>query len=89
MINLTRDLAVEWAPFKVNVNAIAPGFFPSEMTEGIFQDPHYLEYINKQTPLGRTGIPDDLKGAIVFLSSQASDYVTGQTIFVDGGWTSW
>ena len=89
VINLTRDLAVEWAPFKINVNAIAPGFFPSEMTEGIFQDPHYLEYINKQTPLGRTGTPDDLKGAIVFLASQASDYVTGQTIFVDGGWTSW
>ena len=89
VINLTRDLAVEWEPFKINVNAIAPGFFPSEMTEGIFQDPHYLEYINKQTPLGRTGNPDDLKGAIVFLTSQASDYVTGQTIFVDGGWTSW
>jgi NAD(P)-dependent dehydrogenase (short-subunit alcohol dehydrogenase family) len=89
VINLTRDLAVEWAPFKINVNAIAPGFFPSEMTGGIFQDPHYLEYINKQTPLGRTGNPDDLKGAIVFLASQASDYVTGQTLFVDGGWTSW
>jgi NAD(P)-dependent dehydrogenase (short-subunit alcohol dehydrogenase family) len=89
VINLTRDLAVEWAPSKINVNAIAPGFFPSEMTEGIFQDPHYLEYINKQTPLGRTGNPDDLKGAIVFLASSASDYVTGQTIFVDGGWTAW
>lgn len=89
VINLTRDLAVEWAPYKINVNAIAPGFFPSEMTQGIFQGPHYLEYINKQTPLGRTGNPDDLKGAVVYLSSPASDYVTGQTIFVDGGWTAW
>lgn len=89
VINLTRDLAVEWAPFKINVNAIAPGFFPSEMTEGIFADPHYLEYINKQTPLGRTGNAEDLKGAVVFLASAASDYVTGQTIFVDGGWTAW
>src|SRR5215467_7409273 len=89
MINLTRDLAVEWAPYKINVNAIAPGFFPSEMTQGIFQEPRYLEYINKQTPLGRTGTPDDLKGAVVYLASAASDYVTGQTIFVDGGWTAW
>lgn len=89
VVNLTRDLAVEWAPFNINVNAIAPGFFPSEMTEGIFRDPHYLEYINKQTPLGRTGNPDDLKGAVVYLASPASDYVTGQTIFVDGGWTAW
>ncbi len=89
VINLTRDLAVEWAPFKINVNAIAPGFFPSEMTEAIFKEPRYLEYINKQTPLGRTGNPDDLKGAVVYLASFASDYVTGQTIFVDGGWTAW
>ncbi len=89
VINMTRDLAVEWAPFKINVNAIAPGFFPSEMTEAIFREPRYLEYIVKQTPLGRTGHPDDLKGAVVYLSSSASDYVTGQTLFVDGGWTAW
>ncbi len=89
VINLTRDLAIEWAPFKINVNAIAPGFFPSEMTEAIFRESRYLEYITKQTPLGRTGDPDDLKGALAFLASPASDYVTGQTIFVDGGWTAW
>lgn len=89
VINMTRDLAVEWAPHNINVNAIAPGFFPSEMTEAMFQDPEYLEYIRKQTPLGRPGNPQDLKGAVVYLSSSASDYVTGQTIFVDGGWTAW
>lgn len=89
VINLTRDLAVEWAPFKINVNAIAPGFFPSEMTEAIFREPRYTEYITKQTPLGRIGNPDDLKGAVLFLASPASDFITGQTIFVDGGWTIW
>jgi NAD(P)-dependent dehydrogenase (short-subunit alcohol dehydrogenase family) len=89
VINMTRDLAVEWAPYNIKVNAIAPGFFPSEMTEAIFQEPGYLEYIRKQTPLGRPGSPEDLKGAVVYLSSPASDYVTGQTIFVDGGWTAW
>ena len=89
VINMTRDLAVEWAPYNIKVNAIAPGFFPSEMTEAIFQDPGYLEYIRKQTPLGRPGNPEDLKGAVVYLASLASDYVTGQTIFVDGGWTAW
>ncbi len=89
VINMTRDLAVEWAPFKIRVNSIAPGFFPSEMTEAIFQDPGYMEYVIKQTPMGRPGNPDDLKGVVVFLASSASDYVTGQTIFVDGGWTAW
>ena len=89
VINMTRDLAIEWAPFKINVNAIGPGFFPSEMTELVFREPRYLEYIIKQTPIGRTGKPDDLKGAVVYLASPASDYITGQTIFVDGGWTVW
>ena len=53
VINLTRDLAVEWAPHRINVNAIAPGFFTSEMTQGIFASPEYVEYVRKQTPLGR------------------------------------
>jgi gluconate 5-dehydrogenase len=87
VINLTRALAIEWAPYKINVNAIAPGFFPSEMTAGLFQDEKSLKYILSRTPLGRTGEPQDLKAALIYLASPASNYVTGQTIFVDGGWT--
>ena len=88
IINLTRALAIEWAPYKINVNAIAPGFFPSEMTETVFQDEKSLKYILSRTALSRTGEPIDLKAALIYLTSPASAYLTGQTIFVDGGWTA-
>jgi len=88
VINLTRSFAIEWAPYKINVNAIAPGFFPSEMTAPIFQDEKALKHILSRTPLGRTGETLDLKAALIYLASPASHYVTGQTIFVDGGWTA-
>jgi NAD(P)-dependent dehydrogenase (short-subunit alcohol dehydrogenase family) len=88
VINLTRALAIEWAQYKINVNAIAPGFFPSEMTEEDFKNADTMKHILSKIPLGRTGEPDDLKGALIYLASPASNYVTGQTIFVDGGWTA-
>jgi NAD(P)-dependent dehydrogenase (short-subunit alcohol dehydrogenase family) len=89
VVNLTRDLAVHWAPKGILVNAIGPAYFPSEMTEGFLALPEMRREIERRTPLGRIGRPEELKGAVVFFSSDASSYVTGQTLYVDGGWTAW
>ena len=86
IVNLTRALAVEYAANGIRVNAIAPGFFPSEMTEEALRDKEMTSYIDSRTPLGRPGAPDELKGAAVYLASEASSYVTGHTLPVDGGW---
>ncbi|MCL6547648.1 MAG: SDR family oxidoreductase [Alicyclobacillus sp.] len=83
VIALTRDLAVKWAPFGVTVNAVAPGFFPSRMTRGVLDQGG--EHILRRTPMGRFGGEDDLKGIIVYLASDASAYMTGQVLNVDGG----
>jgi NAD(P)-dependent dehydrogenase (short-subunit alcohol dehydrogenase family) len=87
VVSFTRDLATKWAQHRINVNAVAPGWFPSDMNRVLLdaQPDAYLEHI----PLRRFGGPDDLKGAVVFLSSQASDYVTGQVVVVDGGQSAW
>jgi len=86
VVNLTRALAVEWVSYGIRVNAIAPGFFPSEMTAGIQQDAPTLKHITDRTPMGRLGRPDELKGALVLLASDAGSYITGHILNVDGGW---
>jgi len=84
--SLTRALAVELAPHHINVNAIAPGYFRTELTEAVFADEQRRAWIVSRIPLGRPGTRDDLAGAVIFLASAASDYITGHVINVDGGW---
>jgi 2-deoxy-D-gluconate 3-dehydrogenase len=83
---LTKALANEWAQFGIQVNAIAPGYFETDNTEGLRKDPKRAEEILSRIPAGRWGQPDDLAGAVIFLASPASDYVNGHVLVVDGGW---
>ena len=87
VVNMTRDLAVKWARKGVYVNAIAPGFFPSSRNQGRYEERKGA--ILREIPLGRPGGPDDLKGPVVFLASDASDFVTGTILSVDGGVVAW
>ena len=84
--NLTRALANEWASLDINVNAIAPSYFSTSMTSALRSDAERAEPLLDRIPAGRWGEPEDLKGAVVFLASDASSYVHGATLPVDGGW---
>jgi 2-deoxy-D-gluconate 3-dehydrogenase len=84
--NLTRALANEWASLSINVNAIAPSYFSTSMTSALREDAERSEALLVRLPAGRFGEPEDLKGAVVYLASDASSYVHGVTIPVDGGW---
>ena len=88
VVNLTRALAAEWGKHNITVNAIAPGFFPSEMTQAFTEDPNMLAYVKSMTALNRWGKDGELNGAMIYLSSDTSSYTTGQIIAVDGGWTA-
>ena len=90
LIMLTKSMATEWADRGVRVNAICPGYMRTEMSEDRYQrkDPAIERWFS-MTPMGRSGVPDELKGVAVYLASDASSFVTGATILVDGGYTSW
>jgi len=83
---LTRVLAVEWAPHHILVNAISPGYIDTDLTKGLRQNPARRDALLRQVPLGRLGKPDEIAGAAIYLASDAASYVTGQTLDVDGGW---
>lgn len=86
IINLTRELALELSPKKINVNAIGPGVIETAMTKSFLQDPEMRKMLLGMTPYGRVGQPADIAAAAVFLASDESDFVNGATLFVDGGW---
>lgn len=86
IVQMTKALANELAQYKINVNAIGPGYYKTDMTSVLFEDPEFVNRTLSRIPMNRTGAPNDLMGAAVFLASEASAYVTGQTIYVDGGY---
>ena len=88
LLGLTKTLAVEWAPYGINVNAIGPGYIATELTAPLQNDVEFDQWVLSKTPLGRWGRPEDLVGAAVLLAASAGDFITGQIFYVDGGWTA-
>jgi gluconate 5-dehydrogenase len=85
---LTKALAIDWASRGILVNAIAPGYIETELNDALVADPEFSAWVRQRCPLGRWGQPEDIAWPIVFLASPASDFITGQVIYVDGGWLS-
>jgi gluconate 5-dehydrogenase len=86
---MTRTLACEWAKHKVLVNAVAPTFVETELTRTALSDPAFAKTVKDRIPMGRWAMPEDIAGAIVFFASKASDFITGQILYIDGGVTTW
>lgn len=83
---LTKALSNEWAAKGINVNAIAPGYIDTDMNVALINDPNRFQSISSRIPAGRWGKPEDFKGVVIFLASEASAYVSGEIVTVDGGW---
>ena len=90
VMQLTRAMAEAWSRDQsgITCNAIGPGFFKTGLTQDLYKQNDVIEALARQTIIGRNGVLDDLKGVAIFLASPASDYITGQTIYLDGGWTA-
>jgi len=88
ILSMTRSLAVEWGRYGITVNVLAPGWFKTAQNAVLYENKQWAQYINSRIPLGRCGLAHDLDGAVVFLASDASEYVTGQILLVDGGFTT-
>jgi gluconate 5-dehydrogenase len=86
--NLTRGMAVDWAPHGLNVNGIAPGYFATELNQSLADDPEFNTWLEARTPMGRWGKPEELGGAVVFLASDAATFVNGHILYVDGAFTA-
>jgi 2-deoxy-D-gluconate 3-dehydrogenase len=89
VVNLARTLAVEWTQYGINVNAVAPTYAPTPLTEGLFSDPSRLQAVLERTPMGKLATPEAIADAVVFLASPRADMITGVTLPVDCGWTAW
>lgn len=86
IVTLTKSMATEWGSYNINVNAIGPGYFLTDLTRPLSEDAQFDAWVKSEVPLRRWGNPEDLVGVSVMLASRASDFISGQTIYVDGGW---
>ena len=87
MIQLTRNLAVEWAPFEIRVNAVAPWYIDTPLARQVLEDDAYLAAVLERTPMGRIGDPREVARTIAFLCMDGAAYITGQTVAIDGGFS--